>query len=159
MIGWTKLVGNTAWIMMASLACAGATPKASTPRYFRSPPLDYVDAPRSASDGEVLGAQRQPPDDWMLGNPTNLHAAPGWSVEYGQLRFRQERAVAGRGVMIEAIPCEPPDGRVLAPDEVEERAALQRAWLETVREPSLPVLASNVGAVAPEQSVLSCNRQ
>jgi hypothetical protein len=157
MIGWTKLVGNTAWIMMASFACAGATPKASTPGYYRSPPLDYVDAPRTA-DGEVLGAQRQPPDDWLLGSPTNRHAAPGWSVEYGELRFRQERAVAGHGVMTEALPCDPPDRPVLSPDEAEERAALQRAWLETVRAPALPALASSVGTVPREPSVLACNR-
>jgi len=158
MIDWAKLVGNTAWIMSASLACAGATPKASAPRYFRSPPLDYADAARSTGDGEVLGAQRQPPNDWLLGNPTNLHQAPGWSVEYGQLRFRPERAVAGYGVMIEAIPCDPPDKGVLAPDEAQAEAEMQRAWLSTVREPALPALASNVSVVPHEVSVLSCNR-
>jgi hypothetical protein len=159
MIDWAKLVGTTAWIMSASLACAGATPKPSAPRYYRSPPLDYVAPPISASDGEILGAQRQPPDDWLLGNPTTEHPAPGWSVEYGQLRFRQERAVAGRGVLTEAPPCEPPSKSVLAPDEAEAEAKLQRAWLSLAREPSLPVLASNVSVVPDGPSVLSCNRE
>jgi hypothetical protein len=157
MIDWTKLVGNPAWIMMASFACAGATPKPSTPGYYRSPPLDYVDAPRTA-DGEVLGAQRQPADDWLLGSPTNWHAAPGWSLEYGQLRFRQERAVAGYGVMLDASPCEPPERPLLSPDEARERAALQRAWIESVRTSALPELASNVGTLPSEPSVLACNR-
>jgi hypothetical protein len=159
MIGWTRLVGFTAWIMSASLGCAGATPKPSAPSYFRSPPLDYADAPRSAPDGEVLGAQRQPPDDWLRGGATNLHAGPGWSVEYGQLRFRQERTAIGYGAPLEAIPCEPPSNGALAPEEAEAHAAMQRAWLNAVREPALPALASNVSEPPREQSVLSCNRQ
>lgn len=159
MIGWTQLVCNTAWIMMASLACAGAAPKPSTPGYFRSPPLDYGSAPPpTASDGDVIGAQRQPPDDWLRGNPTNLHAAPGWSVKYGELRFGRSGAVGGHGASHEAIPCDPPGRPLLSPDEAEERAALQRAWLESVRVSALPTLASNVGTLPSEPSVLACNR-
>jgi hypothetical protein len=159
MIAWTRLVGITAWIMSASLGCAGATPEPSAPSYFRSPPLDYSDPPRSANDGEVLGAQEQAPDDWLRGNATTLHAAPGWSYDYGQLRFHRERARAGIGVPLEPLACVPPRSALLTPDEAAANAALHRAW-QAARQPSLPLFASAVTEpVSAEQPhVLSCDR-
>jgi hypothetical protein len=158
MIAWTKLVVTAAWVMSASLACAGATPEPSAPSYYRSPPLDYVDGPRSASDGEVLGAHDQATEDWLLGSTTNEHAAPGWAVEYGQLRFRPERAVGGHGTLLAAPRCEPPREGLLAPEEAQARATLRHAWLRSERSPSLPVLTSLAVEVPDTQPpLLSCN--
>jgi hypothetical protein len=42
----------------------------------RYPEEKRPDAPRSASDGEVLGAQRQDPSDTLEGSLTNEHGAP-----------------------------------------------------------------------------------
>ncbi|HTV20122.1 MAG TPA: hypothetical protein VMG12_15670 [Polyangiaceae bacterium] len=157
MIGWTRLVGATAWVMSASFGCAGTTPKPSTPSYFRSPPLDYGQPPRSVSDGEVVGAMQQSPDDWLLGGATNAHAGPGWSKRFGHLRFEPEEARAGYGARVEAASC-PPTAAPLAPEDEEQRAALWRSWREAVRTPSLPVFASAVPEVPPEHpGFLSCN--
>jgi hypothetical protein len=157
MIGWTRLVGATAWIMSASFGCAGATPKPSTPNYFRSPPLDYSDAPRSASDGEVLGVLQHPPDDWLLGGATTGHAAPGWSKRYGQLHFDRELTRASHGAAV-AVPACPPEAAPLAPGDAEQQAALFRSWLKAVREPPLPAFASAAAEMPPPRSgFLSCD--
>ena len=159
MIGWTKLAVTAAWVMSASLGCAGATPKASTPAYFRSPPLDYAgqEPLRSAADGEVMGANRQAPDEWLQAGMTNAHAGPGWNADYGHLRFRQERARSGNGVFIESPRCEPPAAGPLTPDEAEAHAALHRAWLAATRESPGYTFAS---AVPDEQpGLLSCDQQ
>ena len=54
-------------------SCAGAGSGAND----RYPEKKHPDAPRSASDGEVLGAQRQDPADTLAGSLTNEHGAPG----------------------------------------------------------------------------------
>jgi hypothetical protein len=158
MVAWTQLVVSTAWIMSASLACAGATPNPSAPGYFRSPSLDYSDGPRSASDGQVLGAQQQSTEDWLLAGPTNAHSAPGWATEYGQLRFRRETAVGGHGMTVGAPVCKPPARSPLPPEEAQARASLHAAWLSSEATSSLPMLTSAVVEV-PEarQGLLSCN--
>jgi hypothetical protein len=157
MIGWTRLVGATAWIMSASLGCAGATPRPSTPTYLRSPPLDYTEAPRSASDGEVLGVLQHTPDDWLLGSATTEHAAPGWSKRYGHLHFEREQARASHGAAVGAPAC-PPRGAPLAPADAEQQAALLSSWLKAVREPPLPAFASAVAELPPPRSgFLSCD--
>lgn len=53
--------------------CAGAA-AGNDERY---PEKKRPDAPRSASDDEVLGAQRQDPADTLAGSLTTNHAAPG----------------------------------------------------------------------------------
>jgi hypothetical protein len=40
---------------------------------------------RSAADGEIIGANRQAPEDTIEGSLTNEHPAPGWEVENGKL--------------------------------------------------------------------------
>lgn len=55
-----------------SVACAGAGAGTSD----RYPEKKRPDAPRSASDGEVLGAQRQDPADSLAGSLTTEHGAP-----------------------------------------------------------------------------------
>jgi hypothetical protein len=143
MIGWTRLVAATAWITSASLGCAGATPTPSTPsapQYLRSPPLDYGDGPRSAGDGDVMGAHQRPAQDWLLGNATSAHPAPGWSVQNGQPHFTLEQVGSGYGSATPAPAC-PPSSRPRAPGEAEADAALLRAWLRRAAPPPLPELA------------------
>lgn len=157
MIGWTRLVGATAWVLSASSGCAGTTPKPSTPAYYRSPPLDYAEAPRSASDGEVLGVLQHPPDDWLLAGATTEHLAPGWSKHHGQLHFERERARAGRAATTDTPACLPTSAP-LAPEEAEQQAALLRSWLKAVREPPIPAFASAVAeAPPPRAGFMSCD--
>jgi hypothetical protein len=158
MIALAKPVVSAVWIMSASLACAGATPNPSTPSYFRSPALDYTDGPRSASDGQILGAQQQSTEDWLLAGPTNAHSAPGWVAEYGQLRFRRETAVGGHGTALGAPVCKPPEQGPLSPDEAQARAALRSAWLSSEATSSLPLLTSAAVEVPEARpGLLSCN--
>jgi len=157
MIGWTRLVAATAWVMSASFGCAGTAPKPSTPVYFRSPPLDYGEAPRSASDGEVLGVLQHPPEDWLLGGATTAHLGPGWSRRYGVLHFEPEQARAGHGTSVEAPSC-PPSGAPLPPEDAEQQAALWRSWVQAAHEPPLPALTAAVLEMPPERDgFLSCN--
>lgn len=157
MLGWTRLVVATTWIMSASLACAGGTPAPSTPRYLRSPPLDYGEGPRSAGDGEVMGAHQRPAQDWLLGNATSAHPAPGWSLRSGQPHFTLEQVGAGYAAAAQAPAC-PPSSRPLAPAEAEAAAVLLRAWLRAALEPPLPDLAVAIADV-PEHNprFLSCD--
>src|SRR5262245_61632001 len=150
MIGWTRLVGAAAWVMSASLACAAATPKPSTPNssppdYVRSPPLDYSDGPRSAGDGEVMGAHQRFTADWLAGSASTDHPAPGWSLVYGEPRFTLEgvRDSQGSGGGGQALAC-PPAQKPLTPDDARAYVAQRRAWLESVRTPQLPRLASAI---------------
>jgi hypothetical protein len=155
MIGWTRLVLATAWVMSASLACAGATPRPSTPDSVRSPPLDYGDGPRSANDGAIMGAHGVSTHDWLLGGATTGHHAPGWSVRDGRLHFEFEHVRAEADP--NAAPACPPGGAPLAPDEMEVYAALQRAWLEARRQP-LRAFASVVPEPPDERSgFLTCD--
>ena len=58
-------------------APGGAKEDTRYPEKRRPPPL------RSASDGEVMGAFGQSPDDTLQVSPTNLHPAYGWEGEKG----------------------------------------------------------------------------
>lgn len=158
MIAWARLVVSTAWIMSASLlGCAGATPKASTPTYFRSPALDYADQPRSATDSEVMGAHARAPDDWLLAGATTDHLGPGWSWQGWKLHFEPERARAGRGGWIPISACIPRPERPLPEDGTAARAAFEEASF-----PADPPLAAWVAAMAevPRESArsLSCDQ-
>jgi hypothetical protein len=153
MIGWTRLVLATAWLMSAPLGCARATAKPSTPDSVRSPPLDYGDGPRSANDGEIMGAHGVSTQDWLLGSATTDHAAPGWSLRDGRLHFEREHVQAGS----RAAPACPPGSAPLAPDEEENYAVLQRALLDAVRDPALPALASVIELRDERSSFLSCD--
>src|SRR5689334_3898347 len=67
-------------VALALGACSPAPVTNQEPRYpekRRPPPL------RSASDGEIMGANRQSIDDTLEGSPTNEHPAPGWEGEKG----------------------------------------------------------------------------
>jgi hypothetical protein len=82
------LRSGAAWIL-AALALAACTPSQGSeePRYpekRRPPPL------RSASDGEIMGANRQSPEDTLEGSPTNLHPAKGWEGEKGAMERAKE---------------------------------------------------------------------
>lgn len=67
---------------VSALGCSGSSEPAEEPRYpekRRPPPL------RSASDGEILGADRVAPEDRLEASPTNQHPAKGWAIEDGKL--------------------------------------------------------------------------
>jgi hypothetical protein len=77
-------------LALALAACA-PSPINEEPRYpekRRPPPL------RSASDGEVMGANGQSPEDTLEGSPTNLHPAPGWEGEKGAMERAREKEAA-----------------------------------------------------------------
>jgi hypothetical protein len=78
-------------------ACAPSKPPEKPPGYFRSPTLDYQDQPRSAGDGEVMGANKQSVDDTLQVSPTNEHQAPGWEMEDGRLVPDRETRQRGYG--------------------------------------------------------------
>jgi len=81
--------GTALGLLGVALALAGCTRSTSNeePRYpeKRRPP-----ALRSASDGEVMGAHGQAPEDTLEGSPTNLHAAHGWEGEKGAAERARE---------------------------------------------------------------------
>ena len=74
---FVQVLLGVAWALGA---CTPAPVNNGEPRYpekRQPPPL------RSASDGEVMGANKQSIDDTLEGSPTNLHPAPGWEGEKG----------------------------------------------------------------------------
>jgi hypothetical protein len=73
---WSLLVASSLG------GCVGAR-DAEAPEAFRSK-ADYQQPVRVAG-GEVLGANQQDPNDTLRALPTNLHPAPGWEIEKGQL--------------------------------------------------------------------------
>lgn len=82
-----------------SLCLALACSARSANDAARSPALDYTDPPRSANDGEPIGANRQDPNDTLAGSATTAHLGPGWEIENGKLRREREpaRALASEG--------------------------------------------------------------
>jgi hypothetical protein len=87
--------------------CAGGSGAGAESRYpekRRPPPA------RSASDGEVLGANRQAPEDTLEALPTNQHPAKGWVVEDGELvpeREARQRAAATEAALADCDPKAP----------------------------------------------------
>lgn len=75
---------------------------------------------RSASDGDVMGAQNQSPEDTLEASPTNLHPAAGWAVEDGKLVPDRERRGVATGA---AAPAEPAAGEEDCPPESGRAAA------------------------------------
>jgi len=95
-------------LALAALACSGAQDAPSKePRYLRSPTLDYQDPPRSASDGEVMGAHRQAPSETLEASPTNEKMAPGWEIRNGTLVASPEARQRGHGSHEHEPGCEP----------------------------------------------------
>jgi hypothetical protein len=80
-----------------SLCLALACSARSTNDAARSPALDYTDPPRSANDGEPIGANRQDPNDTLAGSATTSHLAPGWKIEDGKLRRERGGAHTSNG--------------------------------------------------------------
>jgi hypothetical protein len=101
-------------LSLALTAACGAgtgenTADARYPEKRRPPPL------RSASDGEVMGADQQTPEDRLEASPTNEHAARGWAVEGGTLvpeREAQRRAAATKAAEENCDPAAPENARV-----------------------------------------------
>ena len=79
-------------VPLTSLCLALACSANNTTDAARSPTLDYTDPPRTANDGEPIGANRQDPADTLAGSATTAHLAPGWKIEDGKLRRESGRA-------------------------------------------------------------------
>jgi hypothetical protein len=71
------------------LGCGGSD------RSSLQPQTRQPERPRSASDGEVIGANGQAPEDTLEGSLTNEHPPPGWVVENGHLVRETEVQKAG----------------------------------------------------------------
>jgi hypothetical protein len=72
-------------VVSALGACAGSSDaERQEPAAIRTK-ADYQQPLRSASDGEVLGANQQDISDTLRAGPTTLHPAVGWEVEKGRL--------------------------------------------------------------------------
>lgn len=102
------VVGIAAVVALVTSGCAAPQPAPQKPpSYFRSPTLDYQDPPRSASDGEVMGANKQSPGETLEASPTNEHLAPGWEIENGMLVASPEARQRGHGSHAHEPGCEP----------------------------------------------------
>jgi hypothetical protein len=102
------IVGVAAVVALATPGCAAPQQAPQKPpSYYRSPTLDYQDPPRSASDGEVMGANKQAPGDTLEASPTNEHLAPGWEIENGMLVASPEARQRGHGSHAHEPGCEP----------------------------------------------------
>jgi hypothetical protein len=159
---WSRLfAGGTCVLAVVAAACASNQAQRQAPEYTRSPAHDYSDPPRSASDGQVIGAHQQSSDDWILVLPTNEHTAAGWEKRYGRFQFRRELTRGGRGAQIEPPACDPPLSSPLRPDgEVKARAELYRAWVEAQEGPRYVAVTSTAAAelAAAQPHLLDCNR-
>jgi hypothetical protein len=76
--GWCTRLAGLAMVGLLLAACASN--RASMQPQPRQP-----EPARSAADGEIIGANRQAPEDTIEGSVTNEHPAPGWEVENGKL--------------------------------------------------------------------------
>jgi hypothetical protein len=75
----TRLAVAACFISVAlAQACAGADSGGESSRY---PEKKRPEPARSASDGEILGANRQAPEDTLEASVTNEHGAAGWAHE------------------------------------------------------------------------------
>ena len=101
-----------------------------------------------------MGAHGVSTRDWLLGSATTEHEAPGWSLRDGRLHFEYEHVHAAHA---EQAPACPPGGRLLAPDEAANHAALRRALLDAVRDPALPAIASVTELRDERSGFLSCD--
>jgi hypothetical protein len=91
-------------IALLLAGCGAPSGTNEEPRYpekRRPPPL------RSASDGEVMGASGQSPEDTLEGSPTNLHAAPGWEGEKGAMERAKDADCEPQGAKATAASASP----------------------------------------------------
>lgn len=100
-------------------ACSAPPSGGEEPRY---PEKRRPEPLRSASDGEVMGANRQSPEDTLEGSPTNEHPAPGWTVEDGKLAPDREK----KGGTAPSAPA-PPAAPAAPPPEPEDCLADPKA--------------------------------
>jgi hypothetical protein len=122
-----------AWLVAVMLlACARAAPAAREPEPMRSPSLDYTQPLRSASDGEIMGANEQSPSDTLAAGATNAHPGAGWDVHDGRLELDREWTPMASPHYERA--CAAPLGAPVTPDEQEARLALARALWKADRD-------------------------
>ena len=91
-----RRAGRT-WLLVTTLAglmhACSASPASSEGRY---PEKKRPEPARSASDGEILGAQRQSPEDTLEGSLTNEHGAPNPHEERAEKNPEPEPCVEPR---------------------------------------------------------------
>jgi hypothetical protein len=75
------MLATAGWIWALSFAAMGQSCASGVSGDPGRYPERRPEPARSASDGEVLGAHGQSPEDTLEGSPTNLHPAPGWEKE------------------------------------------------------------------------------
>jgi hypothetical protein len=98
--------------------CSAPASHGEEPRY---PEKKRPEPLRSASDGEVMGANRQSPEDTLEGSPTNEHPAPGWAVEEGKLvPDREKKGGAPPPAAAPANTAPPAASPAVAPPEPED---------------------------------------
>ena len=77
-LGWLLALGGVAVSVQSCASSPSAWNESS-----RYPEKKRPEPARSASDGEILGANKQDPADTLEVLPTNQHAAAGWEAEPG----------------------------------------------------------------------------
>jgi hypothetical protein len=133
-------VGVAALVALAASGCAAPqTAPEKPPSYFRSPTLDYQDPPRSASDGEVMGANKQAPGETLEASPTNEHLAPGWEIKNGMLVASPEARQRGHGSHAHEPGCEPAENVKSPAASEDEDEAKQADAKNPVRKALRPV--------------------
>jgi hypothetical protein len=111
----TAALGCAACLVLLTPSCAGV-PEGSG-ESARYPEKKRPEPVRSASDGEVLGADEQAPEDTLAGSASTDHPAPGWIIEEGRLvpasesRAQQDVRTEERGSGVkqaDPLDCIPP---------------------------------------------------
>jgi hypothetical protein len=133
-------IGVVSALALAMSGCAAPqTAPDKPPSYFRSPTLDYQDPPRSASDGEVMGANKQAPGETLEASPTNEHLAPGWEIQNGMLVASPEARQRGHGSHAHEPGCEPAENVKSPAASEDEDEAKQADAKNPVRKALRPV--------------------
>jgi hypothetical protein len=107
-----SIARDLTWITILAVALAGCAASATPLEEPRHPEKKRPEPARSASDGEVLGAHGQSPEDTLEGSPTNEHAAPGWEEEEPEdcaktPEAKEEAAAATTPTAKKKRPCPP----------------------------------------------------
>jgi hypothetical protein len=93
-------------VIALSMGCAG---KPASEQPARSPTLDYPNPSAQTSDGQVVGADGQRPEDKLQTGPTNERPAPGWSAEHGTPKYDPADRVGGHTTHETKADTDPPE--------------------------------------------------
>jgi len=87
-LSWRSALGVAAASVAAVVACTGA------PQPALITPIDRQPPPQT-SDGEVVGADRKPPERALAEGATPGHLAPGWTAGDEGLKYDPKRDPTG----------------------------------------------------------------